>query len=40
MKDQVKPTVVLNKNNSDGFLDFNSPGELAEIIKALKKLKR
>ncbi len=40
MKDQIKPTVVLNKTNSDGFLDFNSPNELTEVIKALKKFKK
>lgn len=34
----TKPTVVLNKTNSDGFLDFNSPSDLAEAMKALNKL--
>jgi hypothetical protein len=34
----VKPTVVLNKSNSDGFLDFNSSSDLAEVMKVLNKL--
>ncbi len=40
MKDQIKATVVLNKNNSDGFLDLNFHTDLDEVIKALKKLKK
>ena len=41
MKNQnsTKPTVILNKSNSDGFLDFNSPSELSEVIKVLNKIK-
>lgn len=39
MKDQ-KTTVILNKLYSDEFLDLNSPKELSEVIKALKKLKK
>jgi hypothetical protein len=35
----VKPTVVLNKGNSDGFLNFNSSSDLSEVMKALNKLK-
>lgn len=34
----TKPTLVLNKTNSDGFLDFNYPSDLAEAMKALNKL--
>jgi hypothetical protein len=35
----IKPTVVLNKTNSDGFLDFNSSSDLVEAMKSLKKLR-
>lgn len=37
-KNSIKPTVVLNKTSSDGFLDFNSPSDLKEAIKALNKI--
>ncbi len=37
-KNSIKPTVILNKNNSDGFLDLNSPSDLGEVIKVLRKL--
>ena len=42
MKNQksVKPTVVLNKSNSDGFLDFNSSSDLTGVMKVLNKLKK
>jgi hypothetical protein len=33
----TKPTLVLNKTNSDGFLDFNTPSDLDEAMKALNK---
>ncbi|WP_405275193.1 hypothetical protein [Methanobrevibacter sp.] len=39
-KNSIKPTVILNKSNSDGFLDFNSPFDLSEVIKVLNKSKR
>lgn len=32
-----KPTVRLNKTNSDGFLNLNSPSDLCEVMKVLKK---
>lgn len=35
----IKPTVILNKGDADGFLDFNSSDDLSEVIKALNKLK-
>ncbi|WP_462315725.1 hypothetical protein [Methanobrevibacter sp.] len=38
-KDSTRPTVILNKTNSDGFLDFNSPSDLSEVMKVLKKSK-
>ena len=31
----INATVVLNKTNEDGFLDFTYPFELSEIINAL-----
>ena len=37
-KDSIKPTVVLNRNTSDGFLDLNSSDEMKEVIKVLDKL--
>jgi hypothetical protein len=37
MKDS-KPTVVLNKTNRDGFLDFNSSHDLDEVINVLRKI--
>lgn len=37
-KNSTKPTVILNKSNSDGFLDFNSSSDLCEVMKVLKKL--
>ncbi|WP_298501637.1 hypothetical protein [uncultured Methanobrevibacter sp.] len=36
--DSLKPTVVLNKSNSDGFLDFNTTSDLKQVIRALNKL--
>lgn len=39
-KNSIKSTVVLNKNNSDGFLDFNSSHDLSEAINALNKIKK
>ena len=40
MKDRnsIKSTVVLKKANSDGFFDFNSSHDLAEAMKALRKI--
>lgn len=37
MKNQ-RPTVVLNKTNSDGFLDLNSSKDFAEVIKVLNNI--
>lgn len=37
-KNSLKPTIVLNRNNSDGFLDMNSSSDLSEVMKVLKKL--
>ena len=37
-KNSIKPTVILNKSNSDGFLDFNSSSDLSEVMKVLNKL--
>lgn len=34
----LKPTLVLNKINSDGFLNFNYSSDLDEVMKALNKL--
>lgn len=34
----IKSTVVLNKSNSDGFLDLNSSHDLSEVMKALNKI--
>lgn len=36
--DSLKPTVVLNKSNSDGFLDFNTTSDLKQVIRTLNKL--
>lgn len=36
-EDSLKPTVVLNRSNSDGFLDFNH-SDLKQVIHALNKL--
>lgn len=38
LKNSTKPTVVLNKTNSDGFLDLNSPSDMSEVMKVLNKL--
>ena len=38
--DSLKPTVVLNKSNSDGFLDFNNSSDMKLVIHVLKTLKR
>ncbi|WP_458405276.1 hypothetical protein [Methanobrevibacter sp.] len=38
MTDSINDTLVLNKSDSDGFLDFNSSNELDEVIKVLNKL--
>lgn len=35
---KTNPTIVLNKTNSDGFIDFNSSFDLSEMIKILNKL--
>ncbi|WP_405297479.1 hypothetical protein [Methanobrevibacter sp.] len=37
-RNSIEPTVILNKDDSDGFLDFNNYDDLSEVIKALKKL--
>lgn len=37
-KNSIKPTVILNKDDANGFLDFNSADDLSEVIKALNKL--
>ena len=34
----IEPTVILNKDDEYGFLDFNSSDDLSQVIKALKKL--
>ena len=34
----IEPTVILNKEDECGFLDFNNPDDLSQVIKALKKL--
>lgn len=39
MKD-ANPTIVLNKTNSDGFLDFNSSSDLSQAIKILNKISK
>ncbi|WP_458452952.1 hypothetical protein [Methanobrevibacter sp.] len=38
MKNSINDTVVLNKSNSDGFIDFNSSYDLDEVMKSLNKL--
>lgn len=38
MTNSINDTLVLNKSDSDGFLDFNSSNELDEVIKVLNKL--
>lgn len=37
-KDSAEPTVILNKSNSDGFLDFNNSSDMKHVIRALKRL--
>ena len=34
----IEPTVILNKEDECGFLDFNNPDDLSQVIKALRKL--
>lgn len=36
--DENNRTIVLNKSNSDGFLDFYFSNDLDEVMKALQKL--
>lgn len=36
--DSLKPTIVLNKSNSDGFFDFNHSSDLKHVIHALNEL--
>ncbi|WP_407375883.1 hypothetical protein [Methanobrevibacter sp.] len=38
-KNLAKPTVVLNKTSQNGFIDFDSPSDLAKAIKALNKIR-
>ncbi|SDA48410.1 hypothetical protein [Methanobrevibacter millerae] len=38
MKKSRKPTVILNKNKSDGFLNLNSKSELSKVMEILEKL--
>lgn len=38
MTNSINDTLVLNKSDYDGFLDFNSSNELDEVIKVLNKL--
>lgn len=41
MKDHnesVEPTVILNKSNSDGFLDFNNSSDMKHVIRVLREL--
>ena len=37
-RNSIEPTVILNKEDSDGFLDFNNSDDLSQVIKVLKKL--
>ena len=37
-RNSIEPTVILNKGDSDGFLDFNSSEDLSEVIRTLNKL--
>ena len=37
-RNSIEPTVILNKEDEYGFLDFNNPDDLSEVIKAIKKL--
>ena len=36
--DSTEPTVILNKSNSDGFLDFNNSSDLKHVVRVLKTL--
>lgn len=38
--DSAEPTVILNKSNSDGFLDFTNPSDIRHAVNALKELKK
>jgi hypothetical protein len=38
-KNSTRPTVILNKADSDGFLDLSSPSDLSEVMNVLNKLK-
>lgn len=35
--DDEKPTVILNKNTSDGFIDFSNSQDLDYLIKMFKE---
>jgi len=37
-KKSIEPTVILNKNFDDEFLDLNSSHDLKEVIKVLNKM--
>ena len=37
-ENSAKPTVVLNKYTSDGFLDFYYSSDLDEVMKVLSKM--
>ncbi|WP_405295015.1 hypothetical protein [Methanobrevibacter sp.] len=37
-QNSVNGTVILKKDSSDGFLDFNYPGELSEVLRILNKI--
>lgn len=37
-RNTIEPTVILNKENLDGFLDFNCSEDLSEVIRTLNKL--
>lgn len=39
-KSSAQPTVILNKSNSDGFLDFNSSSDMKYVIRVLRELKK
>lgn len=38
MKKSVKSTVILNKNNSHEFLDFNFKRDFDKVMEALNKI--
>lgn len=37
-KKSIEPTVILNKNFDDEFLDLNSSNDLKEVINVLNKI--